>query len=119
MKIIVNKFIPFKGFIAMAFFNMIFWRKEYEDKLKNKSYTQIVVNHESIHAAQMKDFFPWIPIGGIIFYIIYVLEWFVRCFIHGYNNAYKNISFEKEAKANELFLDYLGKRKRFAMWRKK
>ena len=28
MKIIVNKYIPFHGFIAMAFYNILLWRKE-------------------------------------------------------------------------------------------
>ena len=49
MKVIVNKYIPFSGFVAMAFYNLIFWRKEYEYKMSNKVYYDIVVNHEFIH----------------------------------------------------------------------
>ena len=78
MKVIVNKYIPFSGFVAMAFYNLIFWRKEYEYKMLNKVYYDIVVNHESIHEAQMKDFCKWIPVGATIFYIIYILEWLFR-----------------------------------------
>ena len=34
-KIFVNKLIPPAGFIALAFFNMIFWREEYDYYLKD------------------------------------------------------------------------------------
>lgn len=33
-------------------------------------------------------------------------------------NAYKNLSFEKEAKGNESDINYLANRKRFAEWKK-
>ena len=33
MKIIVNKYIPFHGFIAMIFYDILLWRKEYEHKM--------------------------------------------------------------------------------------
>lgn len=56
-------------------------------------------------------------LGYILFYIIYVVEWLVRLFMKG--NAYRNISFEKEAYSNQYNLAYLGKRKHFAQWRSK
>ena len=120
-KIFVNKFIPFKGYIAMAFFNMIFWRKEYDYFLtdgRRKSYVDRVVNHEGIHTCQMRDFCKWLPIGGIIFYIMYLLEWVLRCFINGPKNAYSNISFEREAKQNEQNMNYKKERVRFANFKK-
>ena len=33
-------------------------------------------------------------------------------------SAYKNLTFEQEAKSNETNLDYLSTRKKFAQWRK-
>ena len=48
----------------------------------------------------------------IFFYIIYFLEWIVRLFIN--TNAYRSISFEKEAYSNENNLEYLKTRKHFS-----
>ena len=89
--------------------------------MSNKVYYDIVINHESIHEAQMRDFCKWIPVGGTIFYIIYVLEWLFRVlFTKDFfkYSAYKNLTFEQEAKSNETNLDYLSTRKKFAQWRK-
>jgi hypothetical protein len=119
--VLVNSLIPFKGFLAMAFYNIVFWRKEYETYLikeHHKSYVDKVINHEDIHVCQMKDFCKWLPIGGTLFYITYVLEWFIRLFIHGPKNAYSNISFEREAKQNERNMNYKNERGRFANFKK-
>ena len=120
MKIKINKYIPPHGYIAMAVYNTIFWRKEYEYKMEDESYFNKVCNHESIHGAQMKDFCKWLPIGGTIFYIIYFIEWLFRVlFTKDFmsKNAYRNLSFEKEAKSNEINLSYLDDRKKFAQWK--
>jgi len=45
----------------------------------------------------------------------YVVEWIIRLFLKG--NAYRNISFEREAYSNEKDLSYLDNRKIFA-WTK-
>ena len=100
---------------------MIFWRKDYEYFLtdgRRKSYVDRVVNHEGIHTCQMRDFCKWLPIGGIIFYIMYLLEWILRCVINGPKNAYSNISFEREAKQNEQNMNYKKERVRFANFKK-
>ena len=120
-KIFVNKLIPFPGYIAMAFFNMIFWREDYEYYLiddNKKSYVDKVVNHEGIHTCQMRDFCKWLPIGGIIFYIMYLLEWVLRCFINGPKNAYSMLSFEQEAKLNENNMEYQSQRGKFDNYKK-
>lgn len=117
----VNKYIPFHGFVAMAFYNILLWREEYKYKMSIKWYFDKVCNHEAIHEAQMRDFCKWIPVGGTIFYIVYLLEWLFRlCFTKDFMsyNAYKNLSFEREAKANELDYEYLSTRKHFAQWKK-
>lgn len=106
MKTIFNTIIPVKGFSAINLFGVLFVRKEYKDKLKDYVY-----NHEAIHTAQMKE------LGYVLFYIIYVLEWVVRLFMKG--DAYRNISFEKEAYINQHDLNYLGTRKHYAQWRVK
>lgn len=96
MKIIRNNIIPPKGFIAINLFGILFVRKDAE-------ITQKVIRHESIHSAQQRELL-YIP-----FYILYVLEWFIKVFI--YDNAYRNISFEREAYNNENDYYYLNNRK--------
>lgn len=48
MKVIYNKFIPFKGFLAINILGVVFARKEYKP-LKWQT-----LNHEAIHTAQMR-----------------------------------------------------------------
>ena len=66
MKIIYNRFIPFKGFIAINLFGTLFVRQE---KGKPEPYVSPrTINHESIHTEQMKE------LGYIFFYIWYFIE---------------------------------------------
>ena len=46
------------------------------------------------------------------FYIFYLVEWLVRLMMRG--NAYRNISFEREAYDNQRNLDYLHHRRHYA-----
>ena len=98
MKIIRNKFIPFQGYKAMNLFGVLFVRG-------NARIDDITLNHEKIHTAQIKE------LWYIFFYLWYVIEWLIRLFMKG--NAYRNISFEREAYANQNDLNYLKRRKRF------
>ena len=126
MKIINNSIIPFKGFIAINLFGTLFVRSEYAYKLELESYKATVLNHEAIHTEQMKDFARFMPkfiqqyIGGIVFYIIYLLEWLFKViFMYPFSHeAYRNISFEREAFQNEKDLCYIDNRKLFAQWKK-
>lgn len=71
-----------------------------------------VINHERIHTAQQRELL-FIP-----FYIVYLLEWLVR--IAQYRNfyqAYRNISFEREAYTHGNDLTYLPRRSRYAWMR--
>ena len=104
MKVIYNKLIPFKGFCAINLFGIIFARKEYKGRISD-----ITINHESIHSAQMRE------LGYIFFYIFYFFEWLYRLVTA---RGYYDISFEKEAYENEGSKDYLSTRKPYAMWRK-
>ena len=130
-KLYVNSLIPFPGFLAIQLFGMIFYRKSDEKYLQNEMYADKImemINHENIHKEQIKDFclplFWFRPlqmlIGGLMFYLIYILEWFFRLFINGPSKAYSNISFEKEAYENESDFEYIKKkRKHFGQWKKK
>jgi hypothetical protein len=97
--IIYNKFIPFNGFKAMNFFGIIFARKQLNE---------VDINHEKIHTAQMKDL---LFIG---FYIWYLIEWIWKLFEYrDFMEAYKHISFEKEAYAQQDNMYYLSYRDNF------
>ena len=78
--------------------------------LKNKSlkYDSILLNHELIHIKQQKELY-W-----IFFFVWYFIEYVIKLiyFKNSYD-AYKNISFEREAYSNELNPDYLTNRKKF------
>lgn len=104
MKIVYNRFIPFKGFLAINLFGILFVRGTWRDV------TAKVLNHEKIHTAQMRE------LGYLPFYLLYFFEWLIR--LLGRGNAYRNISFEREAYENEADLEYLSSRRKWAMWRK-
>ena len=99
MKVVYNNIIPFPGFKAINLFGILFART-------GSKINSITINHESIHTAQMKEMLY------IFFYIWYVLEWVIRLFMKG--NAYRNISFEREAYGNENNLKYLDERDNFS-----
>lgn len=103
MRIIENRWIPFKGFKAINLFGVCFVRK-------GCAMSKHSINHEKIHTAQMRE------LCYIGFYIIYILEWIYRLIFHT-RTAYRGISFEREAYANENNMDYIRSRKTFAMWR--
>lgn len=102
MKVIKNNLIPLKGFLAINLFGILFVRD-------NAEISERTIRHESIHTRQMQELLY------IVFYLIYIIEWFVRLFMIG--NAYRNISFEKEAYENQYNESYLKERKSFA-WAK-
>lgn len=99
MKIIINKIIPFKGFTAITLWPFIFARRPLNEK---------VVRHESIHVKQQLEMLL------LPFFVWYLLEWVVRLLIYGFDTkkAYKNISFEQEARLNENNAEY--KRRHYA-----
>lgn len=108
MKIVYNSLIPFKGFIAINMFGVLFVRNEYKEKI-----TPTVINHEQIHTAQMKELLY------VFFYIIYIFEYIVNLFRYMTpDEAYRNISFEREAYGNQSNMEYLLNRKPFGQWRK-
>ena len=106
MKIIYNNLIPFKGFIAINLFGVLFVRNEYKERFESEGFaTTTTLNHESIHTEQIKE------LGYIFFYIWYLIEWLLRL---PFGNAYYNISFEREAYTNEKNKKYLQTRKHYS-----
>jgi len=59
--IIYNKYIPFKGYKAINLFGFIFVRN-------GCTMSDIDINHENIHTAQMKELFY------VLFYLWYFIE---------------------------------------------
>lgn len=69
----------------------------------------VLLNHERIHLRQQAE------LGVLPFYVWYVVEYLIRRFQYaGHYAAYRNISFEREAFANEANLNYLKQRRWFA-----
>lgn len=104
MKLIYNKWIPFKGFRAINLFGVCFVRE-------GQTMPPHSINHENIYTAQMRE------LGYIGFYLLYVIEWMYRLIFHT-RTAYSGISFEREARENMYDYGYLHKRVSYAQWRK-
>ena len=101
MIVIRNKISPFGRFDAMVIWPFIFAKKDMNDKL---------INHERIHGRQQVEML------FVFFFLWYVVEWAIRkLFCTG--NAYRNISFEREAYYNQSNKEYLHHR-RFWSWTK-
>ena len=103
MKIIRNNIIPGKNFAAINLFGVLFVRR-------SARLTERLLNHERIHTAQMRE------LGYLPFYILYLCEWLWRLFRPG--NAYRNLTFEREAYDNDHNLHYLHHRRPYAQWRR-
>ena len=126
MKVIYNRFIPFKGFYAITIIKWVFVREEYK-YLDGLSVYDKMINHESIHEQQILDFTPkifpkWLryTIGSICFYLLYGLEWLFKlipCLIKN-KSAYRSLCAEQEAFKNEVDSNYINKREKLA-WLKK
>lgn len=88
---------------AIALYPFVFFRNK--ELLKVKS----LLNHERIHLRQQ------IEMLIVFFYLFYAIEFFVRLIRYRSRyEAYKNISFEREAFDNQTDLGYLRKRQLWA-----
>lgn len=105
MKVIYNKWIPLKGFCAMNIFGFIFARKEFKELSKR------TLNHEAIHTAQMRE------MAYIFFYLWYAIEWLIKLCRYNRHDAYRAISFEREAYTHQEDYNYLNRRKHFLWWK--
>lgn len=106
MKVIYNRFIPFRGFKCINLFGILFVRE-------GCVMTRTDFNHEPIHTAQMKELL-YLP-----FYLLYVLEWLYRLIqLRDSGKAYRAISHEREAYDNQCNPDYLTERKPYNQFKK-
>jgi len=101
--IIISKHFFHKNYVGLSLWPFIILR---EEALKKD---EVLINHERIHLRQQEELLI------LPFYFLYFFEWLVRTAWHfnGYT-AYKNMSFEREAYANEDDLDYFEKRPSYA-----
>lgn len=125
-KLVFNDIIPFKGFMAMCLWPFIFVRNSAASR-----YNVVANTHEHTHAEQQKEMLAvgivlaavlfligcgwWSLLALPLFFWWYGLEWCFR--LVQYRNAheaYRNISHEREAYANEKDVGYLTRRRRFA-----
>ena len=103
MILIVFKYLTPRGFRGLTLFPFVFMADK-DDKLN-----VVFINHEKIHIRQQLELLI------LPFYIWYFLEFLVRLFQYKDKfEAYKNISFEREAYSNEKDLNYLKQR---SFWR--
>ncbi|SHJ94232.1 hypothetical protein [Pseudozobellia thermophila] len=108
--ILVFKHLFYKNYVGLSLWPFIILK---DDTLKNDI---VLINHERIHLRQQQELLI------VFFYIFYISEWLVRtmCYLDSYK-AYQNISFEREAYANEKNLEYIAARRPLAfikyLWR--
>ena len=104
--ILVFKHFFYKNYVGLSLWPFIFLK---EDSLKAD---EVLINHERIHLKQQQELLI------LPFYLLYVSEWLLRTvlYLDSYR-AYQNISFEREAYANEKDMQYLRKRKTFGFLR--
>jgi len=102
MFLIVAKYLIPKGYRGVTIFPFVLVK--YGLDTANKT----LLNHEKIHLRQQLEMliFP--------FFVWYFLEYLIRFIQYKKADlAYRNISFEREAYANESNLSYLGNRSFF------
>ena len=101
MKVVKNRFIPPRGFAYVNLFGVLFTRRD-------RLISSVELNHEQIHTEQMKEMLY------VFFYLCYLIEWLIRLIIlRDSHKAYRAISFEQEAYANQANLTYIEGRKRY------
>lgn len=96
MFLIVSKYLIPKGYRGMTVFPFVIVRA------KKEADFGVLMNHERIHIRQQSELLV------LPFFVWYGLEYLVRMIQYkDRNRAYRNISFEREAYANEKDLGYL------------
>lgn len=101
---IIAAWLPVDG---MAFFPFMLFKK------KDFSISPTLINHERIHLQQQLELLI------LPFFVWYIFEYiYFRFAGKKHQEAYRSISFEKEAYQNENDMNYLKIRKRWAYNRK-
>lgn len=99
MIVLVFKYLIPKGYRSITIFPFVLLF--HKDDCENK----VLVHHEKIHIRQQLELLV------LFFYVWYFVEFLFRYSQYkNWNSAYRNISFEREAYANEKDLHYLKQR---------
>lgn len=110
MKIIYNNIIPFKGYIAMNLFGIIFARKKLADK--PLAYREKTIRHKQIHTRQ------YIELAFIFFLVWYALEYIVKLLCtFSFDRAYRSVSLEQEAYNRQEDEQYIDNRKCYSWFK--
>ncbi len=97
--ILISKYLVPRGYTGLTVFPFVFLKSKC---LKNNV---VLMNHEKIHLRQQLEMLV------VPFYLMYAIEFLVRLFQYKtWDLAYRNISFEREAYANEFHSDYIRRR---------
>ncbi len=105
MRVIYNSLIPFDGFKCINLFGVLLVRNGCT--MRSEDY-----NHEAIHTAQMREMLY------IFFYLAYVAEWLYHLFrLRDGKEAYRRISFEREAYENQNNSGYLKVRRHYEQYK--
>ena len=125
--IVYNNLIPFKGYVAITIWPLIFARKS------SKPLKDVEENHEKIHLRQQLEVLIasavilaalilifgwswwWMLTSLFVYYAGYGIDYAIRYVAYGSpHEAYRNIAVEQEAYLNERDMTYLKQRKPFA-----
>ena len=97
--ILCSRYLVPNGYLGLTIFPFVFLKNK---KLKEDAK---LINHESIHLKQQLELLI-LPL-----YVWYIIEFLLRlCYYKNWHLAYKNISFEREAYANESNSKYMYQR---------
>lgn len=100
MFVIVAKYLIPKGFAGLTLFPFIILKQKIDVS------NPIMIQHEKIHIRQQLEMLI------LPFFIWYGIEYLIRILQYKHKHlAYRNISFEREAYANESQKDFLQKRR--------
>jgi len=96
-----SNIISYMNIGGISLFPFIILKEKYN---YNTRVSKVIKNHETIH------FYQQLELLVIPFYLLYILEWFIKLFIYG-KDAYIHISFEREAYKYESDVNYISNRK--------
>ncbi|MEJ6792148.1 MAG: hypothetical protein QNK89_05280 [Lacinutrix sp.] len=97
--ILISKYLVPRGYTGITIYPFFFI------KFKALKTDVVLINHEKIHLKQQLELLI------LSFYIFYVTEFLVKIFKYkNWEQAYRNISFEREAYKNQNDLNYLKSR---------
>lgn len=124
----IAKHLLFSGYSTITLFAWVFTK--WTEALARQS----TINHECVHARQWTELTIasgliiwagmlifgfsawWLLLSSIVFYLWYVVEWCIRVIVGCFSShdAYRMVSFEREARLAETDSNYLENSRYFA-----